>query len=178
MNGILELEHEFAALEGLTLEKAYSRGVNDANRVNAAARLADPIIESTRPLIVCLCGSTKFRAAFDRAMLDETLAGKIVLSIGRHTQSDAELGAQITPAIKAQLDELHLQKIVLADEVLVLNVDGYVGASTRREVWFAQKLGKTVRWLEPLVAPAPAVMAAWFTDWTAWRATATEAARG
>jgi len=47
------------------------------------------------------------------------------------------------------LDELHLRKIELADEVLILNVGGYIGESTRRELQHAQQLGKRVRFLEP-----------------------------
>jgi len=45
------------------------------------------------------------------------------------------------------LDELHLRKIDLADEVLVLNVDDYVGESTAREIAYAKQHGKHVRWL-------------------------------
>jgi hypothetical protein len=46
------------------------------------------------------------------------------------------------------LDELHLRKIDLADEIFVLNVDGYVGESTRREIEYAKQQGKQIRWLE------------------------------
>lgn len=42
-----------------------------------------------RPTIVCLCGSTRFGEAFAKANLEETLAGKIVLSVGSMTHSDA-----------------------------------------------------------------------------------------
>lgn len=52
------------------------------------------------------------------------------------------------PDTKARLDELHLRKIDLADEVLILNVGGYIGESTRRELAYAQSLGKSVRFLE------------------------------
>lgn len=53
---------------------------------------------------------------------------------------------------KEMLDVLHLFKIDKADEVLILNVDGYVGESTRREIEYARRLGKPLRWLEPLKA--------------------------
>jgi hypothetical protein len=33
----------------------------------------------------------------------------------------------------------------------VLNVGDYIGESTRREVEYAQRLGKVIRWLEPHV---------------------------
>jgi len=51
-------------------------------------------------------------------------------------------------AIKAKLDELHKRKIDLADEVLILNVGGYIGESTMSELVYARKLGKAIRFLE------------------------------
>lgn len=106
-----------------------------------------------RPAIVCLCGSTRFSAAFREANLTETLAGKIVLSIGCDLRSDQDIFGHMAEEelrhTKTALDELHLRKIDLADEVLILNVGGYVGESTRRELEYARRLGKVVRWLEP-----------------------------
>jgi hypothetical protein len=39
---------------------------------------------------------------------------------------------------KEALDTLYLTKIDLADEILVLNVGGYIGESTRREIEYAR----------------------------------------
>jgi hypothetical protein len=102
-----------------------------------------------KPVVVCLCGSTRFGKAFHEADLRETLAGKIVLSIGVNTRSDADLmlAGELTQSDKERLDELHLRKIDLADEVLVLNVNGYIGQSTRREIDYARDHGKVVRYL-------------------------------
>ena len=110
------------------------------------------------PRIVCLCGSTRFKADFEAAAKRETLAGRIVLTVGffGHCES-TPLGHDV----KQRLDDLHLRKIDLADEVLVLNVGGYVGESTGNELAYA--LGgsplkratrpgekKSVRTLEPM----------------------------
>ena len=100
-----------------------------------------------KPRIVCLCGSTRFMEAFQKVNMEETLAGHIVLSVGCNTKSDTELG--VTPEVKLKLDELHLRKIDMCNEVLVLNVDGYIGDSTRREIIYAIRNGKAVRFLEP-----------------------------
>jgi nucleoside 2-deoxyribosyltransferase len=51
------------------------------------------------------------------------------------------------PALKARLDELHKRKIDLADYVLVLNVGGYIGRSTRSEIAYAAAHGKPVIYL-------------------------------
>jgi hypothetical protein len=110
-----------------------------------------------KPRIVCLCGSTRFWRTFQQASLQETLAGKIVLSIGAANASDddhfSNLPQEEYIRIKAMLDELHLRKIDLADEVLILNVDGYIGESTRRELEYATKRGKLLRfWRDEMMA--------------------------
>lgn len=103
----------------------------------------------SRPTVVCLCGSTRFREAFERVACEETLAGRIVLTVNDFdTARKQPVGHEPPTAEKAMLDELHLRKIDLADEVLILNVGGYVGESTRRELIYAMAHGKRVRWLE------------------------------
>jgi hypothetical protein len=102
------------------------------------------------PRIVCLCGSTRFWRTFQQASLAETMAGRIVLSIGAASGTDDEHFGDLPRAdyerIKTDLDTLHLRKIDLADEVLILNVDDYVGSSTRRELEYARRSGKPIRW--------------------------------
>lgn len=113
---------------------------------------ATSFVKSERPRIVCLCGSTRFHEAFREANLRETLAGRIVLTVGCDTKSDQDLfgtDPDEMVRIKSQLDQLHLRKIELADEVLILNVGGYIGDSTRRELEHAIRIGKRVRYLEP-----------------------------
>lgn len=107
---------------------------------------------TNRPRIVCLCGSTRFYTAFQEANYLETMAGRIVLSVGFYPHAQAEAHGEergCTPEQKIALDELHKRKIDLADEVLVLNVSGYVGRSTWSEIDYARQHGKPVRWLEP-----------------------------
>lgn len=112
-----------------------------------------PPPERINPKIVCLCGSTRFWREFQSASLRETLAGNIVLSIGAASGTDDEHFGDLPrveyEAVKARLDELHLRKIDLADEVLILNVGGYIGESTARELAYARKCDKPVRFLEP-----------------------------
>ena len=43
---------------------------------------------------------------------------------------------------------MHLAKIDLADEIFVINVDNYIGDSTRNEIEYAKSKGKRVRFLE------------------------------
>lgn len=107
-----------------------------------AAELGRP----RRPEVVVLCGSTKFYEAFQQFNYHLTMQGKIVLSIGCDTKSDE--GLRITAAQKAALDELHKRKIDMADRVLVLNVGGYIGESTRSEIEYAEWWEKPINYLE------------------------------
>lgn len=125
--------------------------------------------------IVTLCGSSFFVEAFAEASRTETLAGNIVLSIGMFGHHE---GIDMDGPIKAELDELHFDKVRLSDEILVLNVKTlicascgkrcaatdwsnsdccgescdflpYTGYSTRREIDFAKSIGVIVRYLNP-----------------------------
>jgi hypothetical protein len=114
-----------------------------------------PTITRTRrthltPRIVCLCGSTRFYPEFQRANYRETMAGRIVLSVGFYPHAQEQAHGEhigITPEQKVALDELHKRKIDLADEILVLDVDRYIGDSTRSEIEHAQRTGKPIRYL-------------------------------
>ena len=108
------------------------------------------------PTIVCLCGSTRFYGVFQKANFEETMKGNIVLSVGFYPHSQGLAHGQetgVTPKQKDALDELHKRKIDVADEILVLNVDGYVGNSTASEIRYALARGKPIRWLDPSKIP-------------------------
>ncbi len=72
----------------------------------------------TRPTITVLCGSTRFRTAFEKAFRDEEHAGRICLSVPCFKDDPCCK----TPEDHARLDALHRHKIDVADEVLILNV--------------------------------------------------------
>lgn len=105
----------------------------------------------TRPTIVCLCGSSRFYDEFQRANYDLTMAGEIVLSIGFYPHATAQHthgeGVSHDSVEKVALDELHKRKIDLADYVYVLDVDGYVGDSTKSEIAYASEHGIPIRYL-------------------------------
>lgn len=138
------------AIYGLHADENFVRTFNAWQDAVRAAAAPQPNETAVRPKIVCLCGSTRFFKEFQEASLQETVAGKIVLSIGCNLRSDHQLWADEPEreAIKIRLDELHKRKIDLADEVLVLNIGGYVGESTRSEIDYAIARGKPVRYLE------------------------------
>ena len=96
--------------------------------------------------VITLCGSTRFKDEYLAAQKRLTLAGNIVISVGLFGHSgDDEVWTEGT---KAMLDDMHLRKIDMADEIFVINVGGYIGESTRREIAYAAECGKIIRYLE------------------------------
>ncbi len=100
--------------------------------------------EHARPTVVCLCGSTRFKEEFELVAREETLKGRIVLTLAVFCQADGD------PLAKEQvtmLRHLHRHKIKMSDEILVVNIDGYIGDSTRKEIEFAKANQKRIEYL-------------------------------
>ena len=102
--------------------------------------------------VITLCGSTRFKDEFIEAQKRLTLEGNIVISVGLFGHSgddevweDMDEGA--LTETKRMLDDMHKRKIDMADEIYVINVDGYIGESTRSEIEYAEKNGKEVTYL-------------------------------
>lgn len=96
--------------------------------------------------VITLCGSTKFKEQFIQTQKDLTLKGYIVISVGLFGHSgDDEVW---TEGVKTMLDDMHKRKIDMADEIFVINVDGYIGSSTKSEIEYALEQGKKVNYLE------------------------------
>ena len=95
--------------------------------------------------VITLCGSTKFKEEFLREQKRLSLEGNIVISVGLFGHSgDGEVW---NDGVKEMLDDMHLRKIDLADEIFVINPGGYIGQSTRREIEYAQSTGKIINYL-------------------------------
>ena len=99
--------------------------------------------------IITLCGSTRFKEQFIETQKRLTLEGSIVISVGLFGHSgDEEVWK---PGTKEMLDDMHLRKIDMADEIYVINVGGYIGESTKREIADAEKTGKKINYLEQVI---------------------------
>ena len=95
---------------------------------------------------ITLCGSTRFKEQFLETQKLLTLKGNIVISVGLFGHSgDNEVWLKDT---KQMLDDMHKRKIDMADEIFVINVNGYIGSSTKSEIEYALKTGKKVSYLE------------------------------
>lgn len=116
-----------------------------------------------KPKVITLCGSSRFPDAFHIANAHLSLLGYVVISLGLYGHADKPEGSRFLTsdgneqtAEKRNLDQLHYRKIDISDGIFVINVGGYVGSSTRREIEYARGLGKSVEWLFP-----PDNMLAW-----------------
>ena len=103
--------------------------------------------------VITLCGSTKFKDEFLREQKRLTLDGNIVISVGLFGHSgDKEVWENMDEGTltktKEMLDDMHKRKIDMADEIFVINVNGYIGESTKSEISYAESTGKTVNYLE------------------------------
>ena len=112
-----------------------------------ASKESEDAQRASRPTIVCLCGSTRFMDEWNHQRRRLTEAGEIVLAIEIVTTQSRDEDQHVDPALKARLDELHKRKIDLADYVLVLNVGGYIGESTKSEIAYAESIGRPVQYL-------------------------------
>ena len=92
--------------------------------------------------VLCLCGSSRFAEAFAAASHWLTLEGHIVISIVNAPREDMELSVD-------PLEEVERQKIGHCDELIVMNVNGYIDEATRRQLVYAQRAGLPVNFLEP-----------------------------
>ena len=103
--------------------------------------------------VITLCGSTKFEEQFMDVQRDLTLQGNIVISVGVFGHSrDKKVWEKINnpEQAKEMLDDIHKRKIDMADEIFVINKNGYIGSSTKSEIEYAIKTNKKVNYMEPL----------------------------
>lgn len=89
---------------------------------------------------ICLCGSTKFKAEFEKIAKLLTLRGAIITMpcVFHHA------GDEITEEEKITLDLVHRLKIRDADLIFVIDCEHYIGKSTKREIEYAQTLNKNI----------------------------------
>lgn len=107
-----------------------------------------------KPEIITMCGSTRFSDLMACISWEYEKLGKIVLRVNyvpewyaqKEGWTESSHGAEQS-GLKQALDDLHCRKIDLCDKVYVCNMNNYIGESTRREIEYAQKVGKPVYFL-------------------------------
>ena len=104
----------------------------------------------SRPEVVTLCGSSRFVG--EMAVLAWSLEkdGKIVhtLHLLPAWYTDQHDHQAEHEGVAEAMDALHLEKIRRSDRVLVVNIGGYIGESTAKEIQFSHSIGKPVAFVE------------------------------
>ncbi len=95
--------------------------------------------------VVAILGSTRFKSQQLGIANKFTLQGKIVLLPGFWHHVDM---VPITDEQKKALDELCFDKVRMADECFVVNVNGYIGETTKRAIVLAEELKKPLKFME------------------------------
>ena len=90
--------------------------------------------------VITLCGSTKFKKEFIDVQKQLTLLGYIVISVGCFGHS----GDTFSDEDKQMLDDMHKRKILMADEIYVIDKNNYIGESTKSEIKFAKENNKPI----------------------------------
>lgn len=93
--------------------------------------------------IITICGSMKFEEKMKELALEFTLSGKIVFT----PAFKSEKKTCFTDKEKQILDQAHKNKIKLSDSIFVVNIDNYIGESTKKEIEFAKKNNVVVEYL-------------------------------
>jgi len=90
--------------------------------------------------IITLCGSLKFRREMMMIAQKMALEGNCVLTPTYPVMENVE----ITNDQLEKLKEAHFKRIELSDSILVVNINNYIGESTKLEIEHAKKLGKEI----------------------------------
>lgn len=104
-----------------------------------------------KPKVIVLCGSSKFVdiMAVCAWLLERD---EQAITMGLHLLPQWYCKDLVPDhlaeheGVAHEMDELHLRKIDLADEVFIVNFQDYIGDSTRREVEYAQQKNVPRRW--------------------------------
>ncbi|MBQ3598950.1 MAG: hypothetical protein IKC06_01445 [Clostridia bacterium] len=91
--------------------------------------------------IITICGSYKFKKQMTEICEKLTLEGNCVFAPNGLARADKESYTQEEMLMLAQM---HKEKIKLSDAVFIVDIDGYIGNSTKSEIELAQALDKEI----------------------------------
>lgn len=98
--------------------------------------------------IITVCGSLRFIKEMMEITEKMELQGNCMLTPIYPTKPDKDAYTEDEVVI---LDKMHKEKIKLSDAILVVNVDNYIGSSTKSEIEFAKSLNKELIYYTDLI---------------------------
>lgn len=104
-----------------------------------------------KPKIVVLCGSSRFCdvmavCAWFIERDERAITMGLHLLPGWYNEELIPDHLAEHEGVADAMDELHLRKIDLCDEIFIVNFNDYIGNSTKREIEYAQAQNKNIRW--------------------------------
>ena len=117
-------------------------------------REIDKIKKKMHPKIITIIGSTRYINEMSIIGWEFEKQGHIVLNprllpptYERNENDDGGHTAE-SEGVKEIIDRTYLHKVAMADEIFVVNINGYIGESTCNELNHAIKLNKKIIYLE------------------------------
>lgn len=98
--------------------------------------------------IITVCGSLRFMKEIMEITEKMDLQGNCMLSPIYPTKSNKD---DYTDEEAIMLNKMHKERIKLSDAILVVNVDNYIGSSTKSEIEFAKSLNKEIIYYTDLI---------------------------
>ena len=97
--------------------------------------------------IITLCGSLKFQKEMMIVAEKMALEGYCILTPVYPVLENMKA----TEEQLIKLKEAHFKRIELSDAILVVNINNYIGDSTKLEIDYAKKLGKEIIYYTDLI---------------------------
>lgn len=98
--------------------------------------------------IITVCGSYKFKKEMIEIAEKMTLKGNCIITPNDLTKTDKD---SYTEEEIIMIDKMHKEKIKISDAILVVNVNGYIGNSTKSEIEYAKSLNKEILYYTDLI---------------------------
>ena len=95
--------------------------------------------------VVAMIGSTRFQNTFIEKCWELSAKGFVVTLPNFRPATQMAKGFDIPEEI---LEDIGFKRIDMADKVYVVNEDGYIGDSTRKEIAYAKSIGKNIKYME------------------------------
>lgn len=99
--------------------------------------------------IITVCGSLKFvKEIIEITEKLELQGNRMLVPIYNSSKASKD---DFTEEEALMLDKMHKERIKLSDAILVVNVNDYIGSSTKSEIEFAKSLNKEIIYYTDLI---------------------------
>lgn len=98
--------------------------------------------------IITVCGSYKFKREMIEMAEKMTLLGNCVITPNDLVKPNK---GDYTEDEILMIDKMHKEKIKISDAILVINVNNYIGNSTKSEIEYAKNINKEIIYYEDII---------------------------